>query len=775
MNTLRTAALAVLGASVLLAADPGPQPVPLRSANPSSTYGDFTAAKAIDGVISDTSRWTSAQSRAPAWLEIQLAETTALLGLHVHTGLNPATAVRGFTVQFWRDGQWIDIPSATVADNQATALALAFDDTVAVRTDRLRLWITATPDGYARIKEVVVWPAALRSLPPLATPTEAHGTAAFVEKIPLIYLNQSGFNLGAPKRFTAPTLPDRTPFAVRPAGGGATLFSGQVTGHIGDFSAFDPADDRREFVVVAGPHTSVPFRIGHWWLERVTYQNAVNFMIDSRHYVGNHRPVCRGSFGWRDDHHFGWELHTLVPQFLSNPSAYTRMPRQITYEAPSDPKLWGRLELYRADIPDLVKLIHWGADVLVTQQVRHEHLKAQLAYFLYAWPWLKAYLPAQNYTVVRDHTFAIWSDATKDRDYPYDESPEHDLLALKTKVGTTKGAYPPGFSVEPNLLLYEVARREGRPDAEKYFAAAHRQAEWMIAQLDWNDPLTTKGQRMSEWITVTGLAHFLRAYPDRAPAGLAAKLAAWAEVAVRRSANLWDFRKLDDGAGWTPMGDKPTMWNEPGNVVGLPAALLAVRPFVTAAATRQRLTELVHSHFDAMFGRNPTGRHFSYDAPREIEGVEHGWYSFYKGGIGQLEKARFVIDGGPKNQHFPYHPEVGNVGWSEGWVTFNTAFNLSLAYLAYAETSLTLRRDGDEIIIRLTAPLNFDATQVESAAVTLHRPSGETEVVTVTEDSPDARTFSARVKLPRAAAAQVTYGFGYLAHRASLPPAATSP
>jgi hypothetical protein len=48
-------------------------------------------------------------------------------------------------------------------------------------------------------------------------------------------------------------------------------------------------------------------------------------------------------------------------------------------------------------------------------------------------------------------------------------------------------------------------------------------------------------------------------------------------------------------------------------------------------------------------------------------------------------------------------------------------------------------------------------------------------VVTVTEDSPDARTFSARVKLPRAAAAQVTYGFGYLAHRASLPPAATSP
>jgi hypothetical protein len=761
----------------LSAAGPAPQPVKLRAARGSSTYGDFTAAKAIDGVISDASRWTSARAPGgPWWLEIELAETASLLGVHVHTGLNAATVVRGLTVQFQRGGRWVDIPSATVANNQATALALAFDDTVAVHTDRLRFWITATPDGYARIKEVVVWPASVRTLPPLPRPADAPGAPAeSVEKIPLIYLNQSGFNLGAPKRFTAPTLPDGTRFEVRPAQGGAALFSGKLTGHIGDFSAFDPVNDSREFVVVAGPHTSVPFRIGQWWLERVTYQNAINFMVDSRHYVGNYRPPCRGSFGWRDDHHFGWELHTLVPQLLSNPSAYTRMPRQITYEPPTDPKLWGRLQPPAADAPDLVKMIHWGADIIVTQRLGHEHLKAQLAYFLYAWPWLKAYLPEQNYTIVRDYAFATWTTPAADHVYPYDESPEHDLLALKTKVGTTKGAYPPGFSVEPNLLLYEVACREGRADQERYFQAAYRQVEWMIAHLDWNDSLTTKGQRMSEWLTTTGLAHFLREYPDRAPADLAAKLAAWAEVVVRRSANLWDFRKLTDGADWTPMGDKPTMWNEPGNVVGLPAALLAVRPFLRDAALRTRLTELVHSHFDAMFGRNPTGRHFSYDAPREIEGVEHGWHGFHKGGIGQLEQARFVIDGSPKNQHFPYHPEVGNVGWTEGWVTFNTAFNISLAYLAHAETSLTLRRDGEMLHIQLTAPLNFDYAKAETAEVTLQRSTAETELVTVTEDSPNARTFSARIPWPRHAAAKVSYGFGYLARHATLTPAAASP
>lgn len=91
------------------------------------------------------------------------------------------------------------------------------------------------------------------------------------------------------------------------------------------------------------------------------------------------------------------------------------------------------------------------------------------------------------------------------------------------------------------------------------------------------------------------------------------------------------------------------------------------------------------SHFDNGFGRNPVGRHFSYDAPREIEGVEFGWFKFLPGGIGRLADARFVIDGSPKDGHYPYHPEKGDFGWTEGWIQFNTPFNLSLAWLAYAE------------------------------------------------------------------------------------------
>jgi len=760
------------------------QPLKLRGAKASSTYAENRATNAIDGIVTDASRWVSRVTPEPSWLELDVGGKQKLAGIHLYTGYQNKYPLNDFTVQFWRDGQWQDIPSATFENNAATALAIPFDDTIDVTTDRLRLWITKTHQNSARILEVVVWPATIGNLPPLAFTKTESGKPLANEHVPLIYLNQSGFNLNEPKRFTAPNLPERTRFKVRPASGGAAVFTGVLTNHIGDFTPFNPTD-QREYQVVAGTNSSVPFRIGSWWLERVTYQGAVNFMIDSRHYLGNERVICPGSFGWRDDHHFGWELNTLVPQYLSNPSAYARMPHQITYEPSTNAQLWGKLQPYRDDAPDLVKLIHWGADVIVSQGLTHELLKSQLAYFLYAWPWLKEYCPAQNYEAVRDFTFAHWNDAACDRRYPYDESTNHDLLELKTRIGSTKGCLPPGFSVEPNLLLYEVAKREGRSDAEKYFQAANRQAEWMIAHLDWNDPLVTKGQRMSEFVTMTGLAHLLAEYPDRAPAGLAEKINAWAEVVIRRSDNLWDFRKLNDGDGWTPMGEKPQMWNEPGNVVGLPAALLAAKPFLTNSAMQMRIEQLVWSHFDNMFGRNPAGRHFSFDAPREIEGVEHGWFTYLQGGIGRLANARFVFDGSPKNAAYPYHPENGNTGWTEGWIQFNTPFNVSLAYLAHAETEITIQRDADAIVVRLKAPLNFDYSKVESGTVQISASSGDEETLIVTEESANAQFLSGRIRFqtgpvsqrgdgllqlaPRASV-KAGYGYGYLGRDAEILP-----
>ncbi len=767
--------LAVLAMSLLSPTAAHAQPLKVVSATASSERPAQSAALAIDGDPADSSRWVSQSSTPPHWIELRLDSVRELAGLHLHSGHEGKKPLRDFVVQFWRDGTWVDIPSANVSGNTSPRLAVRFDETVRVRADRIRIFITHAPDGIARVGEIVVWPMSAGGVPEILSK----------EQIPpvLVFLNQSGFNAGAPKRFTAPLAADGTPFEVFSVSGGTAVFSGVVRGRIGDFSAFEPRSEQ-EFVVQVGEHRSVPFRVGDWWLERVTYQRAVDFMIDSRHYVGNDRNVCRGSYGWRDDHHFGWQLHTLVPQWLSNPEAYARMPRQITYEAPTDPKLWGKLLPPSPDAPDLVKLIHWGADIIVTQGTTHELMKSQLAYFLYAWPWLKDHLPAQNYEVVREFAFSTWTSPKADHAYPHDETPEHDLLALKTKIGSTKGGYPPGFSIQPNLMMFEVARREGRSDASRYLDAAVRQAAWIVENLDWNDPRTTKGQRMSEFLTVTGLAHLLAEYPDQAPAGLREKLRDWADVLIRRSDNLWDFRKLGDAPDqWTPMGDRPTMWNEPGNVVGVPAIIFAALPHLDDPARKQRLEQIAWAHFDNLFGRNPTGRHFSYDAPRELEGVEFGWYVFYHGGIGQLEKARFVIDGAPKTQHYPYHPEVGNVGWTEGWVQFNAAFNQSLAWLAHHETSVSVRRDGAELVVQLTAPLNFDYAQVETGRVRVTIPGGDAEWVTVTEDGPNARTLTGRVSLSNAAGVRAddgslqaaagasvhaSYGYGFLAKSATL-------
>lgn len=755
------------------------QAVPVKAvgATASSSLAPYSPEKAIDGVIDDKSRWVSGEGDKQPWIEIDLGSVNKLSGIHLYSGYGSTQPLDNFVVQFRKDGQWIDIPSARFHKNEQTALAIPFDDTVNVTTDRLRIQTTGVPQDTARIKEVVIWPASGGNIPPVkAVASSGHGEGNLVanEPVPLIYLNQSGFNIGKPKRFTAPTLAEGTPFVVRPANGGDPVFKGTLKDMIGDFSGFEPGDDR-DYVVEAGGEVSVPFRVGQYRLERVTYQNAVNFMIDSRHHVGNVRTLCVGSFGWRDDHHFGWEISTLVAQYISNPSAYDRMPHQIKYEAPSDPKLWGKLQPYNENAPDVVKLIHWGADIIVTQGLTHELLKAQLAYFLYAWPVLKEFFPAQNYEVVRDFAFAHWSDQEADQKYRYDESRGNDLLALKTNVGSTKGALPPGFSIEPNLLMHEVAKREGRPDAERYLDAACKQAEWMVANTDWNDPQVTKGQRMSEFVTMTGLAHLLESYPDRSPKGLKEKINAWADVVVRRSSNLWDFRKLDDGAKWTPTGDKPTMWNEPGNVVGLPAALLAAKPFLTNSAVSQRIDQLVWSHFDNMFGRNPSGRHFSYAAPKEIEGVEHGWYTRLAGGIGQLRDARFVIDGSPKDAHFPYHPEKGNIGWTEGWVQFNTPFNVSLAYLAHDDSSLQVSREGNDLLVRLTAPVNFDPEVKGSATVGITVGNAPVKSLTLTQEKEGISVYTGRISLDDLKAAQggeitVTYGFGYLGQRAVLKP-----
>lgn len=693
----------------------------------SNGTGDSSPQLVLDGQADTAWIGTAGEDRS-VWLKIELPGHTEVKEVSFTLDLEAGDAPESYAFQKWMNGIWWKIAEGDFTGEAEITAEIKKDALV----DQVRLELFGV-DRVA-VTEVGIF---------------GEEYEADLTELRAVILNQSGFNRGAPKRFTAPNVADGTRFVLRNVRTGAEEFAGRVEGEVGDFSRFDPASGD-EFVAVVGGQESFPFRIGPWWMERVSYRNSLDFMAGARHYVGTTKNICTFSWEWRDGDFFNWALQTLIAQYLSNPAAYERMERTIEYvpngQYPDEYSgLWGALEPPAEDAPDIVKLIHWDADVKLSQRLEHEHQKAELAHFLYAYPAMAKWLPQQNFDAVYAYTKAIWNKPTvrEDSTTKYDLSEGHNLLALKTRLGTNKGELPPGASVMPNLMMYEVAKAQGESDADKYFAAAHRQMTWMIEHLDWEDPMSTKGQRMSEHLTMRAFAFFYHQYPVRHPAGLQEKIEEWARVAVRRSDNLWDFRRFTDDAEWAPLG-----WNETGNILGFPAAALAAKSAVKSADLRQRLDEIAWAHFDNGFGRNPLGRHSSFDGPREIEGVDLGWFNAHKGGIGLLEPVPFVFDGSPKAEHFPNHPELGNFGWTEGWVQFNIAFNAALAFAAHDATDLTIERIGEnEVEIRLRAPLNFDEQVTDTVTLTLRNSQGQSMPVVLTEESQYSRYLSARLNV----------------------------
>jgi len=617
-----------------------------------------------------------------------------------------------------------------------------------------------------------------------AAETSAPSAADIPADAPFVFVNQSGYNVEAPHRFTALNFEEGATFTVQTVESDEVLFTGTLEQGVGDFSALKTTTID-ELVIRIGAVTSDPFRVAPWWLERVTYDLAMDFMVQSRNHVGNVDTPAGYTYAWRDDHHFAFHLRTLVSQFLAHPEATQRLESRVTYSEPME-GIWGALAPYDEAAPDIVKLIHWAADNTVTQGLTHEFFKGDLAFFLYAWPWLEPWLDADDYTKVLDFALTHWEQMEIDREYPYDESAAdgHNLFAIKTTVGTAKGTYPPGFSILPNTLMAEVLERTQDPRALRFRDAARAQVAWSTAHLDVEDPALTKGQRMSADLLMSSLAGFARIDPSGVPETFNVFVERWSQVMIRRSANLWDFFQLTDEGHWVAYVDgHETKWNDPGSVLALPSAALSAAGLVTDSAQRDRLREIAYAAMDHVFGRNPTGRHFSYDAPQEIEGVERGWYSFYLGGVGELEDVPFTFDGAPKAPSYPYHPEVGNIGWTEGWVNFNTAFNRSLAAMAFFETEVELLQQGKAFQVRLRAPLNFDPAVTEFISLTVVTSGGDQESVNLQEIDAFSTHSTGRVagqinpnptpengilEVALGDTISVSYGYGYYAHRSEV-------
>lgn len=539
-------------------------------------------------------------------------------------------------------------------------------------------------------------------------------------------VNQVGYLTGQAKRFTAPLSEDGTPFIVRPSTGGEVLHRGVIRGGVGDFSGFRPADGSGRYVVeIRGgklqPGTSDPFLIrGNLWQEQF-WQPAVDFLIDTRSVTGTH-PSAFGGCPWRDGNYYDFIIPSLVLFHMADPARSVAMPRQIDWEAgrkrildpafkfdPKNPESAGVMEAVKRyfteleppspGAPDVVKLIHWGAgyylmkpetkDPMGDPEKRQIHSQTveQIAYVVWAWPVLKAWLPQSFHDRCQEFCFAHWKKSLEIDPWwdpeKYDAPPQ-GANPMGGRLHPYKGRHAPGHSIVPNLLMHEIAKRTGRTDAAVYLDAAVAQADYIVRKMDWNDPRATKGHRMSEHRTIPNLVWLLQKHPDRAPAGLKEKIRSWAEVAVKRSGNFWDFRRYDETEHWTI----PKL-SDVGNWVSFPAIATSASWVIDDPELKSRLRELAASHVDFVFGRNPRLAAAPHKPEMGFPEVERGWPVGHKLNVcARLELCRGSLSSGPGTEMFPFDPD-GPFRHAEGWVNYGASWCVSLAYSRFDAAGTT--------------------------------------------------------------------------------------
>ena len=506
-------------------------------------------------------------------------------------------------------------------------------------------------------------------------------------KDPEIFVNQIGYDNGTAMRASCPNVVDGTEFQVVNAATKAVVRTGTVENGIADFTGLETQADTDFYLTCAGKQ-SYTFTVGTNLIQRRSVKNALAFMSETRSdgfkRGGGSGNAGNGSgVGWRDSHQFSFELNGLVLQYMANPSVYDNMPHSIVGLDSCD-----YADLQTQNEPDIVWLIKFAArryyDVGTKMgQKLHMLLKEQLAYYLYLAPELiaRGWESAEFYQKVRDYTISVWGKDEQPTNYQtqwyWVDGTNHDLYSVQKVFGGLKGSQPMGHSIVPNLMMYEVAKRDGLGDAvaEKFLKAAVDNCAYTVSNTDGNDicdPYFCKGQRMSEYVTIPALDYFVEMCPggETLKAQVKDKIAQWATVNIARGNSLWDIRKAVcladlssytfhtsgntiDQEYWTGAayaladGQNPstTPKNEPGNQAGLQAAMYAAaRVLKDDAETTNRLHALGVAAIDDLFGRNPTGTAAFYHFKRDFTGGDAGWYKQYQGGAGRLEGCTAVID-----------------------------------------------------------------------------------------------------------------------------------
>ena len=653
-----------------------------------------------------------------------------------------------------------------------------------------------------------------------------------------IFVNQIGYDVGTSMRATIPNVADGTEFKVVNKATSEAAYTGTVVGGIADFTGLTADTDTTFYITCADKQQSYDFEIGTNLIQRRSVKRALDFMVQTRSDTG---VPGDNSIAWRDSHQFSFELNGLVLQYMANPSVYDNMPKTIFAEGTyvGKNKLTGTEyeDLKTQTEPDIIWLIKFAArryyDWGCTEGKKlHMLTKEQLAYYLYLAPELiaRGWETQDFYQKVRDYTISVWGENACNVSWYAVSGTDHNLYNVQKVFGGLKGSQPMGHSIVPNLMMYEVAKRDGLGDetANKFLTAAVDNCAYTVSNTDGNDicdPYFCKGQRMSEYVTIPALDYFVEMCPDDVDfsalnldglsdgmtnvsalkEAVKTKVAAWAKVNIARGDNLWDIRKAVCAADvnkyqfhtnggsvtkeyWTGAAyaiadnQNPAPKNEPGNQAGLQAVMYAAaRVLKDDATTTNRLHALGVAAIDDLFGRNPTGTAAFHDVVRDFTGGDAGWYKQYSGGAGRLEDCTAVIDANAPEfcyQNGGYNPSKDyqnneSLSYTEGWVAYNTAWNASLAYSQAENVNLTVDKTtgnvGNTVSVTLTAPINMNTDAQEEGTVQVFDANGKRlDPVVVKENGNNSTTFTGSFKLPNAESVTVSYGSGLFAHTQTI-------
>ncbi len=711
----------------------------------SSHRGSYTADKVNDGIVSDASRWLAAKGDSTPWVELAFTQPTKVGMIDVFSGwkTEAGSSLRDFDVSVEVNGTWKRHDDWNIRNNTKSSKRIYIEQ---VNVTKVRLELLRT--GAARIREIAVYnnkeALGLQDVGEAAVQKEDYGIRFSQHQIGV---NQIGYFTGRPKRFTAPLTADGTEFKLREQGDSEIVYMGFIEGGIGDFTSFQPVDSAARYVIELNggeltSNTSDPFLIRANLDQEQYWQAATDFLNDVRSVVGTH-PSAYGGCGFRDGTYYDAIVPSLVLFYLSDPEFIHSMPRQIDWQAEkarvtapdfvyirdgAGPGVmdaargYYQLEPPKANAPDVVKILHWGAGYILMKpngrdpsasfdddnSLIEPQTVEQIAYVLWAWPELKQWLPQSFYDRCLEFCLKFWKPEGSPRGHYTQGGSANKRGASALAVSpwwnpetymTTesfdqnihnpghmhpfKGRHAPGHSIVPNLLMHEVAKREGLDDADMYLNAAVKQADWIIKNLDWNDPRTTKGHRLSEHRTIPNLVWLLQKYPQQAPDGLKEKITEWARVAVSRSHNLWDFRKYSDEM-WTIPG-----MNEVGNSLSLPAIALSASWVVEDPALKQELERIAFASVDHLFGRNPM-LHASTPHPKQgFPEIERGWPKLYKlDTCARLETVRGNLATLPGSEMYPFQPGK-KFRHLEGWSNYGASWCISLSYLQFDAAQTT--------------------------------------------------------------------------------------